>query len=69
MKTSQKDNLTDVVENLPAMTSENEKKPVGTVAANDGTRITLGQRTSKTTSFSLAKRSMNLGSRGGRGRK
>ena len=68
MRPSRKDNLTDVVVNLPAMANGGTNKPAGTVVASDGTRVTLGQRAGKNTSLSSAKNSMNLSNRGYKGR-
>ena len=63
METSRKDNLTDVAQNLPAMSSGNEGKPAGTVVSNDGTRVTLGEQGRSNTSFSSPQRGMNMGSK------
>jgi hypothetical protein len=50
MKNDPKDSISDVVENLPTMASDNEDRPEGTVISGDGERITLGECVSNNTS-------------------
>ena len=64
METTRKDNLTDVVQNLPAMASGGEGKPAGTVVSNDGTRVTLGEKPSHTAAILSPQRGMNTGNSG-----
>ncbi len=54
-----KDNLTDVIEILSPLLSDDDGQPAapaGTVIAADGTVVTLGSQDKKNTSFSLPKR-------------
>ena len=52
-RVARKDNLTDIAQNLPAMTPNNgsganePSQPSGTVIASDGTIVTLGQEGGK----------------------
>ena len=64
MGTERKDALTDVVQNLPAMTPRPADKPAGTVVAPNGTRVELGEKPSHTTAITSPQRGMNVGSDG-----
>lgn len=62
MKSSRKDNLTDVAEALAALTAQppqQQPNPPGTVIAADGTIVTLGQQSVANTSLSSAQTSTN----------
>lgn len=60
MENSNKDNLLDVAEHLPTMSSGTENKPAGTVVSNDGTRITLGEKPSHISAISSTQGGMNI---------
>ena len=61
MGIERKDALTDVVQNLPAMTPRPADKPAGTVVTADGTRVELGEKPSHTTAFTSPQGGMNQG--------
>ena len=64
MQHSQKDALTDVAQNLPAMAGGNNDTQAGTVVSGDGTRVTLGQEAGRPTPFPSAQTGMNTGKKG-----
>ena len=59
---SQKDNLTDVAQNIStAPANPQPAVPAGTVVAHDGTIVTLGQDNKQNTNLSSPSEGMNLG--------
>lgn len=61
MGVNQKDALTDVVQNLPAMTPRPVDKPAGTVVTVDGTRVELGEKPSHNAAITSPQGGMNQG--------
>lgn len=53
-------NISDVVQNLPAMASDNDSKPAGTVVSSNGQRVTLGEQGHSNAAITPPQQSMNL---------
>ncbi len=61
MGANQKDALTDVVQNLPAMPERPADKPAGTVVTSSGERITLGEKPGSNAAVSSPQGGTNKG--------
>lgn len=59
MNLSQKDNLTDIAQSLPATPPPSSNAKPGTVVASDGTRVTLGAQGVTKPASSLPQRGTN----------
>lgn len=53
----QSDPIVAIVQNLPDMASQSQ--PTGTIEANDGTRVTLGEQGHRTTAINNAQSNTN----------
>lgn len=53
-------NISDVVQNLPAMASGNDNKPAGTVVTANGQRVTLGEEGHHNAAISSPQQGMKL---------
>jgi hypothetical protein len=53
-------NISDVVQSLPAMASGNDSKPAGTVVSSNGQRVTLGEEGHHNAAISSPEQGMKL---------